>query len=270
MANDQSDRERGVTGPRPTVVRERVVEFAQAELAGYLGRDAQVVKTSDREFVSVSVATTRTGRGPDQLLETRTLWVKVLAFGQVAEILRGLKKGSPVYAVGPLSYDRWEDASGSRQAPVVRVTDRSGEVQTGMMPASQYARVTLSGCLTGDVAPVERRAGQRPATRFDVQARGQHTVVLQGPLVQPVEERLKAGHRAHLEGRLELHRWQDGQGKSHERVTVVVGVPETQIRVDRMPLSLTGSEPHLTPIRDLPAPTPLLDLEWRMDGRPRR
>jgi single-stranded DNA-binding protein len=74
-------------------------------------------------------------------------------------------------------------------------------------------------------------------------------------LVEHVADRLKAGHGVRLDGRLELHRWQDEAGKSHERVTVVVGGPDTQIRVDRTPLALPSLEPQPTaPAVELAAP----------------
>jgi single-stranded DNA-binding protein len=196
----------------------------------------------------------------------RCLWVKVLAFGGAAEPLKDLKKGAPVYVSGPLTYDRWESAQGPRHAPVVRVTDRSGEVQAAPMPGGQFARVMLSGVLAKDAALNRGEDDQRSSARLWVQARTGHAVVVQGPLVEHISERLKAGHGVHLEGRLELHRWQDGAGKPHERVTVVVGGPDTQIRVDRTPLALPGLEPKpVVPSVTLDPPAP---IEER--GRPDR
>ena len=226
----------GPTRTAPGSARQpRVVEFARLEVAGYLGRDAQVVKTPEREFVALNVGSSRSWRGADQQAQERTVWTKVLIFGERGDALRNLKKGAPVYAVGPLTYDRWEDAHGPRHTPVIRVTDRMGDVQAGPIPGGQYTRVTVSGVIARD-ATVQRAAGEdaanRATARFGVQARGNHAVVVQGPLVNHIAERLGAGHGVRMEGRLELHRWQDGEGKPHERATIVIGGPDSQIRVD--------------------------------------
>ena len=177
---------------------------------------------------------------------------------------RTSRRGAPIYAAGPLTYDRWDSAQGPRHAPVVRVTERSGEVQAAPTPGGQFARVTLSGVLAKDAAL--NRAGDDQSARLWVQARTGHTVLVRGPLVEHIAERLKAGHGLRLDGRLELHRWQDDAGKPHERVTVVVGGPDTQIRVDRMPLALPGPEPKpVAPAVALDAPAPV-----RERGRPDR
>ena len=187
----------------------RVVEFARLEVAGYLGRDAQVVKTAEREFVSLSVGSTHSWRGADEQPQERTVWTKVLVFGEPAEALRDLRKGAAVYAVGPLTYDRWEDANGPRHAPVIRVTERNGEVQPGPIPGGQFTRVTVSGVIAR-AATVQHDAGNpaanRATARFGVQARGNHAVVVQGPLVNHIADRLGAGHGVRMEGRLELRR----------------------------------------------------------------
>lgn len=252
----RSDATKALAPPRTSPPR--LVEFARLEVAGYLGRDAQVVKTPEREFVSLSVATTRAWRDNSQQLQERTLWIKVIVFGERAEALRDLKKGAPVYAAGPLTYDRWEDQAGPRHAPVVRVTDRDGDIQAAPMPGGQYARVTIAGQITreADVRPGPGDDSSRAVARFTVQARSYHAVVLQGVLVEHIQDRLKTGHGVRMEGRLELHRWQDGDRKPHERVTVVVGGPETQIRVDRNPavLPALAPEPKPVPPPELPAP----------------
>lgn len=238
----------------------RVVEYARLEVAGYLGRDAQVVKTQEREFVSLAVGSTRSWRAADDQQREQTVWVKVLVFGERAEALKSLKKGAPLYAVGPLTYDRWEDASGPRHAPVVRVTDRGGDVQAAPLPGGQHTRVTLSGVIGRD-AWVQRGTGDNAASRgsahFGVQARGSHSVQLYGPLVEHVSERLKAGHGVRLEGRLELQRWQDKEGKPHERATIVVGGADSQIRVGREALPAPAPDPSPKPLFDLAAPVPM-------------
>jgi single stranded DNA-binding protein len=246
----------------------RVVELARLEVAGYLGRDAQVIQTASREFVALSVAATRSWRDADGQVQERTLWVKVLAFGESAGAVRDLKKGAPVYAVGPLSYDRWQSTSGPRHAPVIRVSERQGEVQSAPMPGGQYARVTLAGWLARDASVQRRPEAESPVfARLAVQARASHAVVVQGPLVEHVAERLKQGHGLRLEGRLELRRWQDAAGQPRERVTVVVGGPESQIRVDRAPLPGFPPDPRPEAMPDLDPPA---GLEHAREERERR
>jgi single-stranded DNA-binding protein len=130
------------------------------------------------------------------------------------------------------------------------------------MPGGQYTRVTVSGVIARD-ATVQRAAGEdahRATARFGVQARGtSHTVLVQGPLVEHIAERLGAGHGVRMEGRIELHRWQDNDGRPHERATIVIGGPESQIRVDRQPIAAPalGPEPKPLPTPELPAPAPM-------------
>ncbi len=240
--------------------RHRTVEYARLEVAGYLGRDAALVRAGEREFVSLSIGSSRAWRDEAGTLQERTLWVKLLAFGPAADAVRGLRKGSPVYAAGPLSYERWEGASGPRHAPLLRVSARVGDVQAAPMPGGQYTRVTVSGVIARDA--LVQRATQadhsRDVARFGVQARGGHVVVARGALVQHVEERLKTGHGVRLEGRLEVQRWRDEQDRPHERVTIVVGGPDSLLRVDRTPTPLPSPGPRpAVPSLDLPAPHPL-------------
>ncbi len=248
----------------------RIVEVARLEIAGYLGRDAQIITTSEREFVALSVGTSRSWPDRTGQLQHDTLWVKVLAFGAAATALRDLKKGAPLYAAGPLSYDRWDDSSGPRHAPVLRVSEREGEAVSAPMPGGQYARVMLAGTITRD-ATIQHpapEAGTPAAARFGVHARAAHVVVVQGALVEHVAERLKAGHGVRVEGRLELRRWRDAQGKPHERIMVVVGGPESTLRVDRTPLPKLGPEPRPEPMPDLDPPTAMQSPD-RADRRPR-
>lgn len=267
MSNEGRGRERPARGqgegarrPEPEV---RMVEFARLEVAGYLGRDAQVIRTEAREFVALSVGSSRSWRDDEGRTQERTLWVKVLVFGESANAVRDLKKGAPLYATGQLSYDRWESTSGPRHAPVLRVSERQGEVESAPMPGGQYARVTLAGRLTRDGA-VTREASNEAASvaRLAVQARTSHAVVVRGPLVEHIADRLKEGHGVRLEGRLEVQRWQDEKRQPHERVTVVVGGPDSQIRVDRAPLRALGPDAR-------PEPMPLLEPPRALPTRER-
>ena len=83
----------------------------QASLYGRLGKDAQVIATkTGNPMCAASVAVDVSGRDGEA-----TLWVRVLAFGKLAELLQGHAKGDTLAASGRLELSRWQSEDGTER-----------------------------------------------------------------------------------------------------------------------------------------------------------
>ena len=83
-------------------------------LIGNLGADPEQRYTANGTAVSnFNIACTERFKGQDGEWHERTEWVKVVAFGRLAEICgEYLTKGKQVYIEGRLQTRKWEDNSG--------------------------------------------------------------------------------------------------------------------------------------------------------------
>lgn len=73
----------------------------EAALSGFLGRDPEHRATkTGKAMTSASIGVE--GHG-----EEDTQWVRIVAFGDAAKPLEGLKKGEKVYAEGRLKLETW-------------------------------------------------------------------------------------------------------------------------------------------------------------------
>ncbi|MFN8523202.1 MAG: single-stranded DNA-binding protein [Chloroflexota bacterium] len=91
----------------------------KATIVGNLGRDPDEPRyTSDgRPFVRFNVASTYRGRGQDGDNQERTEWIRVTAFGRLAEVVsQYLRRGSRVYVEGRLETRPWIDNQQQPQA----------------------------------------------------------------------------------------------------------------------------------------------------------
>lgn len=74
-------------------------------LEGNVTRDSNVVINGDNKArLAFSIASTEYGPGEKKYVA----FADVIAFGGLAERIKGLKKGDLVYIVGKLHYDSWE------------------------------------------------------------------------------------------------------------------------------------------------------------------
>ncbi|MDR0516362.1 MAG: single-stranded DNA-binding protein [Fibromonadaceae bacterium] len=82
-------------------------------LMGNLGKDAEVrITQNNKKRVSFSLATTRRFRNPNTgEMQDDTAWHTIVAWDRLAERIEklGIKKGTPLYVEGRVSYRQWND-----------------------------------------------------------------------------------------------------------------------------------------------------------------
>jgi len=80
-------------------------------LIGNLGMDPELkTTTTGRMVTTISVATTETWKDKSGNRQERTEWHRVVAWGQLAELVaKHLQKGSKVYVTGPLRSREFTD-----------------------------------------------------------------------------------------------------------------------------------------------------------------
>ena len=93
----------------------------RASIYGRAGADAQSLTTrSDKPMARVSLAVDVSGFNAEQ---SETEWVTVVAFGRLAEVLAGHKKGDMIAASGNLSRNRWKKDGGEERVTWQLVAD---------------------------------------------------------------------------------------------------------------------------------------------------
>lgn len=83
----------------------------RCEVIGNLGKDAEVKKLNEKEFVSFSVAHTEYTKNNDGTKSENTIWVSVLWYGNGGNLLNYLKKGAKVFVRGNLSTRIYTDSN---------------------------------------------------------------------------------------------------------------------------------------------------------------
>ncbi len=86
-------------------------------LIGRLGKNPEIRYSSDGKGVAnFSIATDETYKDKNNNLQTITEWVKIVAFGKLAEICgEYLTKGKLVYVEGKLRTRSWTDQNGEKK-----------------------------------------------------------------------------------------------------------------------------------------------------------
>ena len=83
----------------------------QAAIHGRLGKDAQTIATrTGNPMAAASVAVDVSTRDTEA-----TVWVRVTAFGKLAEQLQRHVKGDTISAAGRLELSKWTDANGTER-----------------------------------------------------------------------------------------------------------------------------------------------------------
>ena len=83
----------------------------QAAIHGRLGKDAQAVPTkTGNPMAAASVAVDVSTRDAEA-----TVWIRVTAFGKLAEQLQRHVKGETISAAGRLELSKWTDANGTER-----------------------------------------------------------------------------------------------------------------------------------------------------------
>jgi single-strand DNA-binding protein len=78
---------------------------------GFVGQDPTINQTQDKKTIaSFSLAMSQSWKGKDGNKQEKTEWIKVVAFGNLAEIVKNyVKKGSKVYVEGSIQTRKWTD-----------------------------------------------------------------------------------------------------------------------------------------------------------------
>jgi single-strand DNA-binding protein len=124
----------------------------QVFLIGNLGRDVEIRGTpSGDQVASVSVAVSEFWMDRDNKPVDKTHWIELSFWRDVAEIVRDLKKGTPILVMGRLKNESWLDQNGQKRnttkVEVTRVevlsrgpsnpTNLTGEARTTPQPSRQ-------------------------------------------------------------------------------------------------------------------------------------
>ncbi len=93
----------------------------QCNFIGNVGRDPEIRYSQDGKAVaSLSIAVTEKWKDNE-----RTEWVRVVAFGKLAEIIgQYVKKGSPLFISGRLQTRTWDNKEGVKQYTTEIVADK--------------------------------------------------------------------------------------------------------------------------------------------------
>ena len=81
---------------------------------GFAGQDPTINQTQDgKTIASFSLAMSQSWKGKDGNKQEKTEWIKVVAFGNLADIIKNyVKKGSKVYVEGSIQTRKWTDKEG--------------------------------------------------------------------------------------------------------------------------------------------------------------
>lgn len=88
-----------------------------AEIIGNIGNDAQVKDFNGKKYIAFNVAHSEKFKNQQGTETERTTWVSVLKPGE-SGIVQYLKKGTPVFVRGDLSFKQYEDSSQQKQIGV--------------------------------------------------------------------------------------------------------------------------------------------------------
>ncbi|MGB5833276.1 MAG: single-stranded DNA-binding protein [Thiohalocapsa sp.] len=85
----------------------------QAPVHGRIGQDPRQIQTkTGNPMTTASVAVDVSDRDQEA-----TLWIKVIAFGRLADLLERHAKGEPLNAAGQLTLSKWTAEDGSERRP---------------------------------------------------------------------------------------------------------------------------------------------------------
>jgi single-strand DNA-binding protein len=112
-------------------------------LMGNLGKDAEVRLTqNNKKRVSFSLATTRRFRNPNTgEMQDDTAWHNIVAWDRLAERIEklGIKKGTPLFVEGRVSYRQWNDPQTGQKHNVTEILMDNFEF---LAPKQSYAAGT--------------------------------------------------------------------------------------------------------------------------------
>ena len=97
----------------------------QCNFIGNLGRDPEMrYSASGDAIASFSIACTENWKDKNGQKQERTEWVRISAFGKLAEICgEYLKKGSSVFISGRMQTREWDDKEGNKRYTTEIVAD---------------------------------------------------------------------------------------------------------------------------------------------------
>lgn len=78
---------------------------------GFCGKEPEIKETQDGKTVAnFSLAMSESWKGKDGSKQEKTEWIKIVAFGNLANIVKNyVKKGSKVYVEGSIQTRKWTD-----------------------------------------------------------------------------------------------------------------------------------------------------------------
>jgi len=84
---------------------------------GFCGKEPEIKETQDGKTVAnFSLAMSESWKGKDGSKQEKTEWIKIVAFGNLANIVKNyVKKGSKVYVEGSIQTRKWVNKEGVDQ-----------------------------------------------------------------------------------------------------------------------------------------------------------
>ncbi len=123
----------------------------QVFLIGNLGRDVETRTTAGGDVAGVSIAVSESWMDRNNVKQEKTHWIELSFWRELADIVRDLKKGTPILVMGRLKNESWTDQNGQKRnttkVEVTRVevlsrgpsnpTNLTGEARTTPQPSRQ-------------------------------------------------------------------------------------------------------------------------------------
>jgi single-stranded DNA-binding protein len=116
----------------------------QASIYGRLGRDAETLETKTGTPMAVASVAVNVG----QRDADTTVWVKVLAFGRLAERLAGHGKGELLAASGRVEISRWTGSDGTERETWQLLADALHSTRT-VRPGGKRAQTAREPATAG-------------------------------------------------------------------------------------------------------------------------
>lgn len=141
-----------------------------AEIIGNIGNDAQVKDFNGKKYIAFNVAHSEKFKNQQGTETERTTWVSVLKPGE-SGIVQYLKKGTPVFVRGDLSFKQYEDSSQQKQ---IGVNCLAREVQLlpggkrEPKPAGSNTRIRPTNTNAPAAAPAQQAVQAEGGTNDDL------------------------------------------------------------------------------------------------------
>lgn len=132
------------------------------ELIGNIGNDAQVKEFNGKKYTAFNVAHYEKFKNQQGVETERTTWVSVLKPGE-SGLVQYLKKGTPVFVRGELSFKQYQDGNGQWQVGVNCLAREVQLLPGGKRDKNQQQAAAPGTSATNTTAPAQQSAPAQPS-----------------------------------------------------------------------------------------------------------